>query len=265
VSRALVSLSECPNCGEEVRGGFCPRCGQKNGPLDPSVHDFLHDLSHELLHIDGKIFRSVQWLLTRPGFMTREYFEGRRARYISPIRLYLLASLLFFSVNVAGDFKNVQYDVKDQEELAAAPEAVTRVITMSEEERRHRLEEAFHWMPRLMFVLVPVFAVLVKIVTRSTGRHYPQHLYFALHTHAAVFTLAAVSELVDWTGQKILSDTAGLILLVYGIWYLVVAFRTAYGGSTRRAIGRAAFVSVAYGITALTTFGLLVMTALMWR
>src|SRR6266850_3512005 len=93
----VAGSSACYNCGTPLTGPFCASCGQKARPLDPTVHDFLHDFSHEMLHVDGRIFRSIRKLLISPGFLTREQFQGRRASWISPIRLYLIFSLAYFA------------------------------------------------------------------------------------------------------------------------------------------------------------------------
>src|SRR5262245_6264260 len=98
MTTATTTLTECANCGVRLDGPFCASCGQKAAPLNPSLGEFAHDLLHELAHFDGKIVQSVRLLLTRPGFLSREQFEGRRARYVSPIRLYLVFSLLYFAV-----------------------------------------------------------------------------------------------------------------------------------------------------------------------
>ncbi len=92
----------CPNCGNRRVGRYCSICGQKASPLAPTLGYFMHELTHEVLHVDGKIFRSLRLLLTRPGFLTREIFAGRRASYISPIRLYLTPSILAYALGAFG-------------------------------------------------------------------------------------------------------------------------------------------------------------------
>src|SRR6188472_541842 len=98
MTRSAALLSNCPNCGPTLEGPFCAQCGQKATPLNPSLRDILHDVVDEVLNVDSKIFKSVRLLLTRPGFLSREQFGGRRIRYVSPIRLYLLCSLVYFAV-----------------------------------------------------------------------------------------------------------------------------------------------------------------------
>src|SRR5690349_6660924 len=95
---AVTDQTTCTNCGAALAGPYCGSCGQKTAALNPSIGDFLHELSHELLHVDGKIFRSLRVLVAAPGALTREQFQGRRARWVSPIRLYLTFSVAYFAI-----------------------------------------------------------------------------------------------------------------------------------------------------------------------
>src|SRR5919205_3072374 len=102
MNHATAESTVCYNCGEPLHGRFCAACGQEAKSLNPTLHDFLHEFAHEVLHVDGKIFQSVRKVLFAPGFLTREYFQGRRARWVSPIRLYLIFSVLYFGVASVG-------------------------------------------------------------------------------------------------------------------------------------------------------------------
>ena len=105
------------------------------------------------------------------------------------------------------------------------------------------------WAPRAMFVLVPLFAVLVKAVTRGSGRNYPQHLYFALHVHAAGFALLAIATLARYARPiPYAADVVSAAALVWLVVYSTRAFRRAYGGTTARAVARAVVVGLAYFI-----------------
>ncbi len=88
----------CPNCGAPPGDRYCGHCGQRVAELRPTLHELLHEAFHEFSHVDGKALRTVGLLLFRPGRLTREFVEGKRARSITPIRLYLLASVLFFGL-----------------------------------------------------------------------------------------------------------------------------------------------------------------------
>jgi hypothetical protein len=87
--------SVCSNCGEELHGDYCHRCGQPGRHYRMPLRELVTDLLQDLLTLDSRLFRSVVPLLLRPGFLTREFNEGRRIRYIPPLRLYLFVSVLF--------------------------------------------------------------------------------------------------------------------------------------------------------------------------
>lgn len=95
----------CHNCGIRLSGPYCAACGQKVRPLNITVHDFFHEFIHETLHVDGRLFQSIRRLILSPGFLTREYLQGRRARWISPIRLYLIFSVIFFALSAFTGFR----------------------------------------------------------------------------------------------------------------------------------------------------------------
>jgi len=252
----------CYNCGTPLRGPFCSDCGQKAGPLDPTVHDFLHDFSHEMLHVDGRIFRSVWKLLSAPGFLTREQFDGRRAKWVSPIRLYLIFSLAYFA---AVSFAGSGIDVVQTENDPEATAILQRLGFDSPAALEAAVEDARdHWGPRAMFLLVPVFAWLVGVAWKGRGRHYPQHLYFALHVHAAWFAVAALVELSTAFAPSALARSLGLIPVVYGFLYVVLAFRRAYGATWSQSLGRTMAILLAYfmvvgfvaiGVALLVIFG----------
>ena len=88
----------CLNCGARMHGAYCHNCGQKVKALTPAVRDFLREAIHVSLHLDGKILNTVKVLVTEPGQISKDFVEGRRVRYIAPLRLYLTFSVLFFLV-----------------------------------------------------------------------------------------------------------------------------------------------------------------------
>ena len=88
---------ECKNCNQLLEKGdnFCPNCGQKTiNKLN--VKFILGDFFQTVFNIDSKVFRSLRFLLFKPGFLTKEYVEGKRVSYLAPIRLYIALSFIFF-------------------------------------------------------------------------------------------------------------------------------------------------------------------------
>ena len=92
----------CANCGADVPGNFCGRCGQRLHHELHSVAHFGRELAEDLTHADSRLWSTIVALLFKPGFLTREFIEGRRVRYLPPIRLYLVLSVVFFLVYGSG-------------------------------------------------------------------------------------------------------------------------------------------------------------------
>ena len=86
----------CANCGEPIAGAYCAACGQRDQPLRQPVHRFLARSASEFFGVDGRVWVTLRDLLFRPGALTVAYVEGRRRRYLRPLRVYLTSTLLFF-------------------------------------------------------------------------------------------------------------------------------------------------------------------------
>lgn len=87
----------CLNCGHFLTGPYCDRCGQSSH-VHRSVGAFGHDFLHSVLHFEGKMWRTLPMLFWRPGELTRRYINGERARFFSPLALFLFAVFLTFGV-----------------------------------------------------------------------------------------------------------------------------------------------------------------------
>ena len=87
----------CLNCGAELAGAYCHACGQR-AHVHRTLMAFWHDLAHGVLHLDGKIWRTLPMLVWRPGELTRRYVDGERARFVSPMALFLFSVFLMFAV-----------------------------------------------------------------------------------------------------------------------------------------------------------------------
>ena len=88
----------CRNCGTQAPLKFCPECGQETTLHPPTLGEFLHEFVGHYVALEGTLWRTLWLLVRRPGRLTREYLDGRRRRYVLPLRLYLTASFLFFLV-----------------------------------------------------------------------------------------------------------------------------------------------------------------------
>lgn len=99
----------CLNCGTMLVGQHCHACGQA-AHVHRTLGAFFHDLLHGVFHFEGKIWRTLPLLVWRPGKLTREYIEGKRASYVSPIALFLFCVFLMFAVFHATESKETAGD-----------------------------------------------------------------------------------------------------------------------------------------------------------
>jgi hypothetical protein len=93
---APVTAMRCDNCGAPLGGRYCSACGQRREPPLHSLWHFLQVAAEDLTHADSRLWRTLAALLFKPGFLTAEFIAGRRARYLPPVRLYLVLSVVFF-------------------------------------------------------------------------------------------------------------------------------------------------------------------------
>ena len=194
---AVEPRHECTNCGESGVRRFCPACGEaRPGAGDLSVGHFLGHAFHELVHLDSKIFRSFAYLLTRPGFLTLEYFQGRKTRYVAPLRIFLTmfaVSLIAYSIYQpmsVWDFGNmIEADrtgklTSKMEEVAAARSIDVAVLY-------ERITVSWQkWIARLQFINVLFLAVGLQLLYWRRGRYFVEHLVFSLHLQSALLLLS---------------------------------------------------------------------------
>ena len=259
----------CLNCGEALAGPYCSRCGQKVPTQDLKLRDFLHETTHELTDWDGKVPRTLKALLLRPGLLTADYLGGRRARWLPPLRLYLWCSVIFFlsgpaveaithrsiregaKITIKNDDGTTRLTPEIRRQIAnglpgrvLGVERIERAATHSAE-LNQTIQAA---LPKAMFVLLPLFALLTSIAWRRQGRGYPAHAYLALHLHSAWFVALAVVTIaagfIESSGIQSFIAFAGF---VYAVWYLLVALRMVFGESWPRTITKAALVAITYG------------------
>ena len=88
----------CLNCGTALAGRHCAQCGQAADVHVLSMKEVAGDVTHSLLHLDSRVWRTLRLLVRRPGELTREFIAGRHQLYIPPFRLYLAVSILFFAL-----------------------------------------------------------------------------------------------------------------------------------------------------------------------
>jgi hypothetical protein len=322
----LAGSPHCLNCGTPLQGPFCHYCGQPDKNLMRFFPALLRELLEDFMDFDSRFMRTLKPLLFRPGKLTRDYLDGRRFRYVPPLRLYIFSSLAFFflAALLASDILHIDaqpdssepgvsltVDDEARQEIDAAMKELEKVRPDVAEKVAQRIEEAetqtaeqtakasdafpdkpefdvdgkpwdretnplevplmpgwvndwindeiadsprkgkavaenpdlftdkmFDVLPVTMFVLLPLVALLFKVWYLFSKKYYVEHLIFALHNHAFIFTLAVImlliSAVVTWqepTGNGPLNTAAGWLKAVAWVWiplYLLISLKRVY-------------------------------------
>ncbi len=272
----LAPARACLNCDAPLVGAYCSACGQRDERQLHSIGHFMAAGFESLTHADSRFWRTIGHLVAHPGHLTREFLAGRRARYLHPVRLYLIVSVVFFLVAaiVPGDGAVVQIGPTPGAGAQAPPDRTAGSCGVlytgpGAAWLQPRLDlgcakarsdpdllgsAVLHNVPRAMFVFLPLLAACLALLYWRPRRFYIEHLLLLVHGHAAVFlVMAGVLPLFAMLPPSALVDVASFLIAAYFVWYIVRSMRVVYGQSVRRTAAKAAALSLAYFMIALLT------------
>jgi len=232
-------MKACTNCGADAADIYCARCGeQQPGHHDLGVAHLAHEVFHEIAHVDSKVFMTLRDLVAKPGFLTQEYFAGRKSRYIPALRLFLVLFALQFLAFTAYS-PAALYSVKSMKKFDRGPmhkllDKKAQRIHVSADELEQRIDERWHKNYSLLqLVNILGYALVLKVLYYR--RYLAEHLVFAAHALAFSYILSmvlvwpifAVAGFQPGPTYKVTIAATNIILLVY----LFIAQRRFYGDS----------------------------------
>ncbi len=187
-----MTTANCKNCGFALRPAdrFCPACGQAVlDSQDRSVAHLLRSSAAELASVDSRLWRSLRLLAFKPGFLSREYRQGRRKRYLTPIGLFLLANLLYF---LAPPLSDLTLSLAEQYELQLHRTVVVAWVdsymthtglTFDEVASMYQLRVVE--LAKLMVIVhVPILAFATLLLVPDRRFYFADHVVAALHYFA---------------------------------------------------------------------------------
>ncbi len=225
-------VETCLNCGQPIERAYCGECGQKNKEnSDRSLRRLIGEVVTNVFFFDNRLWVSLRYLFLKPGQMTREYLEGKRRKFISPISIFLFANLLYFFTNPITDYSLPLYDqLQRQTHSAYARKLVqerlaTRDITMEDYTQTYNAA-SLNLSKSVMILNVPLLALFLWPAFARRSRFYYDTLIFSLH-YFTLFLLGlvvgkAVHELTVAAGVPMpdgfMLVLVGLVLpFVYGV------------------------------------------------
>lgn len=236
--------TNCLNCGAEVTGKFCPSCGQENIETHENFFHLAFHVIGDFFHFDSKFFRSFIPLFTKPGFLTKEYWAGRRQHYIHPLRLF------FFVTIVMVIIANTYYHKYEQQIMAEKVVITTNSTTTPTEADKKEMErkrnkiingvrktfnELSVYLKYISFLLLPVYALGFKLLYRRSKRFYIDHLAYTLHIQSFAYIIASILLLAaifispsvrEWWPVAVVGTTMIYILISLRYLYKQSWFKT---------------------------------------
>jgi len=263
-----VSFGACGNCGAQLTGPFCSQCGEKKfSAHDYSVAHLFEEVLDGLTHFDTRFLRTLKVLITRPGELSRAYFQGGRSRYTKPLSLFIIINVVFFFVQPHTGlfgYKYAQYvsiprySLTVQDHLRKTGEAELVYAARFNENLQHQKKS-------ILIVAVPVLAAAMSLLFIGLGRTYAEHLVFSVQVYAFLLAYLAIVILgilfpivfgLTWLfpnvrrlrllGGEFAIDT---VLGVGLFTYVYLGLRRAYETSRTRSAISAALLSFAVVLT----------------
>jgi hypothetical protein len=243
----------CLNCGAELGGRYCAACGQKHDPHRPTFGHFVAETAESLSHADGRLWKTLRLLLTKPGFLSREFFDGRRASYLPPIRLYIVLSVAFFVLLALlpnhGDNPLADVDIGSETRCSdlqyygpfkatMEPRLRAACVRVMADDGAGLGKAFLQNAPKAMWLLLPVFAAIMLLFYWRPRRLYAEHLLYLVHNHSAMFAALTMSELLAFAIPDGYDEWLGSVVGGYLLWYCYRGMRVFYGDSRRRTFAK---------------------------
>ncbi|HKQ14368.1 MAG TPA: DUF3667 domain-containing protein [Steroidobacteraceae bacterium] len=263
---ASARPTHCANCGASLADRYCGRCGQ-DSHASLSFGDFVHELLEGLFHVDSKFWLTLRTLLARPGLLTEQYLAGKRLTYSPPFRSYLVISIVYFVLasllapsgsRVLGE-NGQELTAADCAKMAAHPGWALRFVpdiagscerALSNNARA--LTSAMeNLLPKVMFVVLPLVALVQFWIFRRQRPMYLENLVFVLHFQSFYYLASVLALLVAGVSalagaKDAVSQALELVVYAWSIVYLFIAERRVYRASALKIVLGLLAVTVSY-------------------
>jgi len=196
-----TSTFVCPSCGAESAGRFCNSCGERKlGPEDRSLRHYIDIVIDFLTHFDSKGYRSLAYLVAKPGFLSVEQLRGSRVRYAKPFSLFLSINVLYylsvaaFGANTFTTPLSVQLNQNDYYPGFAARQVERRLQTDKSNFAKFetKYNERTNVLSKTMiFLFIPIYAALFYGLFRTRRPYLVEHAVVATHLWSFILLLLA--------------------------------------------------------------------------
>src|SRR4030095_6883891 len=253
-----VEPRRCANCGAALSGRYCAKCGQ-DSQVTLTVRHFLEEFIEGVTHFDSTFWRTILPLLFRPGLVTERYLGGKRKFYAPPVRTYLVLSVVYFllvSLTTSMHVHSVkpggqEFGPQDCAEFArgfawlkgVVPDIEGSCLRAQRDQGRELNSALSGSLPKVMFLVLPLVALVQYLIYRRQRPAYVENLIFILHFQSFYFLVGSLFLLVALGAAAVFSTTAekvtsslDLVLYTAAAVYLFVATRRVYHGGVLKTV-----------------------------
>ena len=256
----------CPNCENSFHSkyDFCPHCGQRNKEIRMGLKFLFEDFLAGSFNIDSKFFSTFRVLIFKPARLTKEFLNGKRTKYLTPLRIYLLVSFAYFAMLSLTDVSALKFS--ETQELADVPVVfneseidsvlfnndtitlndstsqtldfeidstgsvlgidMSTLKSLNQKKARQEFKDKFNdYISVSMFFIMPIAAIFL-LWFFGKGTYYFEHLIFLIHLQSLVFILLIISGLLFYAFPYSIIELIGNII-IFGI--IVLWIKSFYG------------------------------------
>ncbi len=281
----------CGNCQTIFAGNYCPECGQSKKEFDRPFSFVFYDFMGNFIAFDYRFYKTFVYLISKPGFLTKEFFEGRRVRYSPPFRTFIFLSFILFlfiqyysnqglskvlstdvgdgtvqlndinsqiavdslikvlpaeldsALNEKGVDVGYKYDfamLRDSSNLQSALLQLSEELekklknsTDPKEKRRYQtyiqlcrspelaLSRILKYISWAFFLLLPIFALVLKLFYIRRKQNYVRHLIFSIHLHSFWFLVLIFIFLFYYLFPTVNESIAFMLILGCGAYFFI--------------------------------------------
>lgn len=219
---------------------------KSNNSTDLSLRSFLKDLITEVFHIDSRIIKTLLALLTKPGYLTLAYLKSSNEKFIPPLKLYFIINFIFFLLIPILNTPQFQIFSFSLKSLSGSNQTYQNIINeqikakdLSKEIYEERFNANLKYnQPAFVFLIIPLFALVLNITNLKNNRHYLEHLFLSVHFLSFFLIILLIAIFLYRTLKFVLnylSISSGYVALIIIIAlfmclsvYLFLALRTYY-------------------------------------
>lgn len=218
----MTETSACKNCGTLLTGNFCHSCGQKSDIHRITLKHLLHEFFHALTHADKGILFLAKEMVYRPGYVAKEYIEGKRKKYFNPLSFLVIVSAVFAIVSMNSRYFEAMGS--SNRDYSRMPEQYALYMTESMDIIVH------HGKLISLIVMVPVLTFLSWIFFRKRNHNFAENLVLQSliigQIHLAMVVVFIPAYLLF--GHPNLNNT---IFQITFLFYMTIAYQQFFGGN----------------------------------